>query len=42
MWDVELLPGEPAVPGSFRIREIDGSRLRLSSAAAAGDTRPAC
>jgi membrane protein implicated in regulation of membrane protease activity len=30
MWDVELLPGEPAVPGRFLIREIDGSRLRLS------------
>lgn len=33
MWDVELLPGEPAVPGTFVIREIDGSRLRLASAA---------
>jgi len=30
MWDVELLPGEPAVPGPFLIREIDGSRLRLA------------
>jgi membrane protein implicated in regulation of membrane protease activity len=30
MWDVELLPGEPAVPGRYLIREIDGSRLRLS------------
>ena len=34
MWDVELLPGEPAVAGSFLIREIDGSRLRLGAAAA--------
>ncbi len=34
MWDVELLPGEPAVPGRFLIREIDGSRLRLAAAAA--------
>jgi hypothetical protein len=32
MWEVELLPGEPAVPGRFLIREIDGSRLRLSYA----------
>jgi membrane protein implicated in regulation of membrane protease activity len=32
MWDAELLPGEPAVPGSFLIREIDGSRLRLAAA----------
>jgi membrane protein implicated in regulation of membrane protease activity len=31
MWDVELLAGEPALPGRFVIREIDGSRLRLSS-----------
>ena len=30
MWEVELLPGEPAAPGRFLIREIDGSRLRLS------------
>jgi membrane protein implicated in regulation of membrane protease activity len=30
-WDAELLPGEPAVPGSFLIREIDGSRLRLAA-----------
>jgi membrane protein implicated in regulation of membrane protease activity len=30
LWDVELLPGEPATPGRFLIREIDGSRLRLS------------
>ena len=30
MWDVELLPGEPAIPGRFLIREIDGSRLRLA------------
>jgi membrane protein implicated in regulation of membrane protease activity len=36
MWDVELLPGEAAVPGRFRIREIDGSRLRLSSATGTG------
>jgi membrane protein implicated in regulation of membrane protease activity len=32
LWDVELLPGEPAAPGRFLIREIDGSRLRLSRA----------
>ena len=32
MWDAELLPGEAAVPGSFLIREIDGSRLRLGAA----------
>ena len=32
MWDVELIPGEPAVPGRYLIREIDGSRLRLSRA----------
>jgi hypothetical protein len=31
MWDVELLPGEPAVPGRYLIREIDGSCLRLSA-----------
>jgi membrane protein implicated in regulation of membrane protease activity len=36
MWDVELLPGEPAVPGRFVIREIDGSRLRLAGAGAPG------
>ena len=30
LWDVELLPGEPAVPGRFVIREIHGSRLLLS------------
>lgn len=35
MWDVELLPGEPAVPGSFLIREIDGSRLLLGTAGGA-------
>ncbi len=35
---LELLPGEPAVPGSFLIREIDGSRLLL---AASADTRAA-
>jgi len=35
LWDVELLPGEPAVPGRFLIREIDGSRLRLAAVAAA-------
>jgi membrane protein implicated in regulation of membrane protease activity len=33
MWDAELLPGEPAVPGSFLIREIDGSRLLLAASA---------
>jgi len=33
MWDVELLPGEAAVPGSFQIREVEGSRLRLAAAA---------
>jgi membrane protein implicated in regulation of membrane protease activity len=38
MWDAELLPGEPAVAGSFLIREIDGSRLRL--AAVAGSPSP--
>ena len=32
MWVVELIPGEPAVPGRYVIREIDGSRLRLSRA----------
>ncbi|HVK32727.1 MAG TPA: NfeD family protein, partial [Burkholderiaceae bacterium] len=32
MWDVELLPGEAAVPGSFQIREVEGSRLRLAAA----------
>jgi membrane protein implicated in regulation of membrane protease activity len=31
LWDVELLPGEPAVPGRFLIREIDGSRLLLAA-----------
>ncbi len=45
MWDVELLPGEPATPGRFLIREIDGSRLRLSrspreAADAAASPRP--
>ena len=39
MWDAELLPGEPAAPGRFLIREIDGSRLRLSSATG-GQTNP--
>lgn len=38
MWDAELLPGEPAVPGSFLIREIEGSRLRLAAAAPARST----
>ena len=33
MWDAELLPGEPAVPGSFLIHEIDGSRLLLAASA---------
>lgn len=32
LWDVELLPGEPAVPGRFVIREVEGNRLRLSRA----------
>ena len=44
MWDVELLPGEPVVAGSFLIREIDGSRLRLSArsaSATAADSAPA-
>ncbi|MGO4377500.1 NfeD family protein [Pseudoduganella sp. RAF53_2] len=27
MWDVELAPGEAPEPGTFRIREIRGSRL---------------
>jgi membrane protein implicated in regulation of membrane protease activity len=27
MWDVELAPGVAAEPGTFRIREIRGSRL---------------
>lgn len=36
LWDVELLPGEPAVPGRFLIQEIDGSRLRLSRAPPSG------
>ena len=36
MWDVELIPGEPAVPGRHLIREIDGSRLRLSRAPQSG------
>jgi membrane protein implicated in regulation of membrane protease activity len=27
MWDVELAPGVPAQPGTFRICEIRGSRL---------------
>jgi membrane protein implicated in regulation of membrane protease activity len=39
MWDVELLPGEPAVPGRFVIREIDGSRLRLSATHPTGPTK---
>ena len=39
MWDAELLPGEPAVPGSFLIREIDGSRLRLAALAGARPPR---
>ncbi|MGE0801770.1 MAG: NfeD family protein [Lautropia sp.] len=30
LWDVELMPGETAVPGRFVIREIDGSRLKLA------------
>ncbi len=30
VWDAELMPGEPAVPGRFTIREIEGSRLRLA------------
>ncbi len=45
LWDVELLPGEPAVPGRFLISEIDGSRLRLSAevvpAAASSASAPA-
>lgn len=47
LWDVELLPGEPAVPGKFVIREIRGSRLRLglaleaNPAGAAHPTTPA-
>ena len=32
MWDVELLPGTAASPGSFQIREVEGSRLRLAAA----------
>ena len=32
MWDVELIPGEPAAPGRYLIREIDGSRLLLARA----------
>ncbi len=36
LWDVELMPGEPAVPGRFVIREVEGSRLRLSRADARG------
>ncbi len=27
LWDVELAPGEAAAPGTFRIREVRGSRL---------------
>ena len=27
MWDVELAPGEAAAPGTYKIREIRGSRL---------------
>ena len=29
-WDVELLPGHHARPGSFVIREIRGSRLLVA------------
>jgi membrane protein implicated in regulation of membrane protease activity len=31
MWDAELAPGETARPGTFVIREIQGSRLIVSS-----------
>lgn len=31
MWDAELAPGETARPGMFVIREIQGSRLIVSS-----------
>jgi membrane protein implicated in regulation of membrane protease activity len=34
LWDAELMPGEPAVPGRFLIREVDGNRLRLARAGA--------
>ncbi len=37
LWDVELMPGEPAVPGRFVIREVEGNRLRLARAGG-GDT----
>jgi len=29
-WDIELVPGEDAQPGSFIIREVRGSRLIVS------------
>ena len=31
-WDVELLPGEQAVPGRFTIREVVANRLRVAAA----------
>jgi membrane protein implicated in regulation of membrane protease activity len=34
MWDVDLLPGGAATPGKFIIREIRGSRLIVTNAAA--------
>jgi membrane protein implicated in regulation of membrane protease activity len=40
LWDVELMPGEPAIPGRFVIREVEGSRLRLARADAR-DAAPA-
>jgi membrane protein implicated in regulation of membrane protease activity len=39
MWDVELMPGERPTPGRFRIREVDGSRLRLARADGTADAR---
>ena len=41
LWDAELMPGEPAVPGRHVIREIQGSRLRLSRASPAASTASA-
>lgn len=31
LWDVELAPGDDAMPGSFVIREVRGSRLIVSN-----------
>ena len=39
LWDVELMPGEQAIPGRFVIREVEGNRLRLARAEGLGEAQ---